>query len=145
MRDTRLRWLALPVSSGRVSGYCVFRSVSRHQRGNFEVKKNDMRVAIPALAAASIALYACATPTTQLRQGLINAGLSPVQSDCMAERMVDKLSLTQLRRISSLRNFKDERLHEMSVDRFLHNVRSLQDAEILTVTTRAALGCAISG
>jgi hypothetical protein len=94
---------------------------------------------------AALALTACASPEARLRTGLIDAGLSRGQSACMAERMVDKLSLTQLRRISALGNFRGDKIAEMSVDRFLRNIRALQDPEILTVTTRAALGCAISG
>lgn len=89
------------------------------------------------------ALSACATPETRLRTGLMNAGLGANQSACMADRMVDKLSLIQLRRIASLKNFGKERIRDMTVDRFLHNIRSLEDTEILTVTTRAALSCAI--
>ena len=97
-----------------------------------------------ALILPLVALPGCATPETRLRVGLMNAGLGQNQSACMAERMVDKLSLLQLRRIASLRNFGKERIGDMSVDRFLHNIRSLEDAEILTVTTRAALSCVIS-
>lgn len=87
----------------------------------------------------------CATPEARLRTGLIDAGLSRQQSACMAERMVDKLSLVQLRRLSALGNFRDEKIADMTVERFLRNVRALKDPEILSVTTRAALGCAISG
>ena len=97
-----------------------------------------------ALILPLLALSACATPETRLRTGLMNAGLSAGQSGCMADRMVDKLSLLQLRRIASLKNFQKERIGDMTVERFLHNMRSLEDAEILTVTTRAALSCAIS-
>lgn len=96
-------------------------------------------------AAALIAVAGCATPQTQLQRGLINAGLPKTQSACMADRMVDKLSLLQLRRLSSLGNFEDEKLRDMSVSRFMRNIRALKDPEILTITTRAALGCAISG
>lgn len=92
-----------------------------------------------------LALTACATPETRLRTGLMDAGLGPRQSACMAERMVDKLSLIQLRRIASLKNFAKDDIRDMSIDRFLHNIRSLKDPEILAITTRAALGCAISG
>lgn len=98
-----------------------------------------------ATAAALIALAGCATPQTRLERGLIKAGLSKTQSSCMADRMVDKLSLIQLRRLSSLGNFENEKLRDMSVSRFMRNIRSLKDPEILTVTTRAAIGCAISG
>jgi hypothetical protein len=98
-----------------------------------------------AIATALIALAGCATPQTRLERGLINAGLSKNQSSCMADRMVDKLSLVQLRRLSSLGNFEDEKLRDMSISRFMRNIRALKDPEIVTVTTRAALGCAISG
>lgn len=98
-----------------------------------------------AAAVALIALAGCATPQTRLERGLRNAGLSKNQSSCMAERMADKLSLTQLRRISALGNFEDEKLQDMSASRFMRNIRALKDTEILTVTTRAAIGCAISG
>ena len=49
------------------------------------------------LLAASLMLGGCATPETRLRTGLNNAGLSKAMSACMAERMVDRLSLLQLR------------------------------------------------
>lgn len=97
------------------------------------------------ILAPLLALSACASPETRLRTGLINAGLSKTQSSCMAQRMIDKLSLLQLRRLSSLSNFGDEKLANMSLNRFMHNIRSLNDPEILAITTRAALGCAISG
>jgi hypothetical protein len=98
-----------------------------------------------ATVAALIALAGCATPQARLERGLINAGLSKTQSACMADRMVDKLSLLQLRRLSSLSNFEDEKLSDMTLSRFMRNIRALKDPEILAITTRAAIGCAISG
>lgn len=97
------------------------------------------------ITALTLITSACATPQTRLQRGLVSAGLPAKQSACMAERMVDKLSLLQLRRISSLTNFKDESIRQMNVDRFMFNIRSLKDPEIVSVTARAALGCAISG
>ncbi len=89
-------------------------------------------------------LQACASPETRLRTGLVEAGLSKRQSTCMAERMVDKLSLPQLIRLSSLSKVKDADKRDLSFGQFLHNVRALRDPEIISVTTRAALGCAIA-
>jgi len=96
-------------------------------------------------AAALIAVSSCATPQTRLQRGLINAGLPKTQSACMADRMVNKLSLLQLRRLISIGNFENEKLRDMSVSRFMRNIRALKDPEIVSITTRAALGCAISG
>ncbi len=90
-----------------------------------------------------IALAACATPETRLRAGLIDAGLSRNQSSCMAQRMTDKLSIPQLIRLSSLSKVKGQDVRDMSTKEFLHNVRALRDPEIVSVTTRAFLGCAI--
>jgi hypothetical protein len=102
-----------------------------------------MRLAVLPLALVALALSACATPETRLRTGLYNAGLSKAMSACMAERMVDRLSLVQLRRLSSLGTLKDKRIGDLTFDQFLHRVRALRDPEILTVTTSSAALCAL--
>ena len=100
------------------------------------------RVMVPLLA-LPLVLSACATPETRLRNGLQNAGLSKAMSTCMAGRMVDRLSLVQLRRLSALGSLKEKRLGDLSFDQFLHKVRALTDPEILTVTTSSAALCAL--
>jgi hypothetical protein len=95
------------------------------------------------LAALPIALMAgCATPETRLRNGLVEAGLSKGIATCMAERMVDRLSLLQLRRLSALGSLDDKPLRELSLDQLLRKVRALKDPEILGVTTSSAAICA---
>lgn len=90
---------------------------------------------------ALLCLAACAVPEARLRAGLVNAGLSRPMAACMAERMVDRLSLLQLRRIGDLPYARDER----SVAGFLHRVRALRDPEIWTVSSTAAAVCAVRG
>jgi hypothetical protein len=92
-----------------------------------------------------LALSACASPETKLRAGLIEAGLSKKQSGCMARDMAGKLSLGQMLRMSSLGKLKGGGAKDMSLKQFLHTVRSLEDPEIITVTSKAALGCALFG
>ena len=92
-----------------------------------------------------LAVAACATPQTQLQRGLADAGLSERQAVCMAKQMDDKLSLGQLLKIRSLKNVQKDRLADTSMNRFLRNVRALNDPEIVSVTAKAALSCAISG
>lgn len=94
-----------------------------------------MRVPILAIA---LLLAGCATPEARLRNGLVEAGLSPTLSTCMAERMVDRLSLAQLRRLGDLQRAGRAR----NVDELLHRIRSLGDPEILTVTSSSAALCA---
>jgi hypothetical protein len=91
-----------------------------------------------------LSLAGCATlsPESRVRQGLIDAGLSPKMATCMAERMVARLSLDQLRQLKSLTSLRKTDKGGMSIDRFLHKVRALQDPEIFVVTSKAALHCA---
>ena len=92
-----------------------------------------------------LALAACATPETRVRTGLMNAGLSKPVAACMAGRMVDKLSLLQLRRLQSLSTVSDVDYRNITVSQFMHKVRALKDPEILSVTSKAALACALEG
>jgi len=62
----------------------------------------------------------------------------------MAEKMVDRLDIVQLRRLQSLASLRKSHMGEMTVDRFLYKVRALEDPEIFSVTSKAALICAIN-
>ena len=95
------------------------------------------RFALP--LAALVTLSACAIPEARLRHGLENAGLSHAMAACMAERMADRLSLIQLRRIGDLPYASSS----VSVSEFLHRIRALGDAQILGVSTSAAALCAV--
>jgi hypothetical protein len=81
----------------------------------------------------------CAVPEARLRAGLVNAGLPRPLAACMAERMADRLSLIQLRRIGDL----PRATSSLSVQQFLHRVRSLGDAQILAVSSSSAALCAV--
>lgn len=98
----------------------------------------DARRVIPLIAALT-ALSACAVPEAKLRTGLTNAGLPKPLAACMAERMVDRLSLAQLMRIADLPKAREAE----SLDRFLRRVRALGDPEILAVATSSGGLCAI--
>jgi hypothetical protein len=88
---------------------------------------------------------ACASPQSRLTTGLQEAGLSSKQSRCMADDMSGKLSIGQLIKLSSLSKAKERDPVRTSVKQFLHDVRALGDTEIIAITTRAALGCALMG
>jgi len=102
-----------------------------------------------ALVAAplALALGACATvsPEAKVRANLMDAGLSPRMAGCMAERMVDRLSISQLRRLKSFASVRKVDYRDATIDELLHKLRALDDPEIFSVTSRAALSCAIAG
>lgn len=93
--------------------------------------------------ATMLALSACATPETRVRSALLDAGLPKPIASCMADRMVDRLSLLQLKRLSDLKKLRNKDMRKLSVDEFLKRTRSLQDPEILGVVTSSGLICAI--
>ncbi len=99
-----------------------------------------------ALALPALALSACATvsPEAKVRASLMDAGLSPRMAGCMAERMVDRLSIGQLKSLKSLSSLPGADYREMTVDRLLYKLRALEDPEVFSVTSRAALACAIA-
>ncbi len=100
-----------------------------------------MRIAL--VATAALSLSACATPETRVRTALIDAGLSKPIASCMADRMVDRLSLIQLNRLSGLKKLRGQDMRKVTVDEFLKRTRSLQDPEILGVVTSSGLICAV--
>ena len=101
-------------------------------------------IALPILSA--LALSACATvsPEARVRSKLIEAGLRPPVAACMAERMVDRLSLMQLKRLQSLGGLSRHDPRGMSIDEFAYRLRALDDPEIVAVVLRAGIGFSIA-
>lgn len=97
------------------------------------------------LCLAASLLASCATPETRVRTALTNAGVSPRVAECMADRMVDRLSLGQLRRLSSLGQLKETRVGNLTLTEFLRKTRALQDTEILGVVSSSGLICWVGG
>lgn len=91
------------------------------------------------LAQPLLMLGGCSTPEQMTRAGLVDAGIPKPVSGCMAHRMVERLSLLQLRRLSALGKAE----HSKSLDQFLYRVRSLNDSKIVGVTTSSAALCAL--
>ncbi|MFM6852996.1 MAG: hypothetical protein ACKOUM_02825 [Sphingopyxis sp.] len=98
-----------------------------------------------AAAPLIFALSACATPEQRVRSGLMQVGLSPALSACMADRMVDRLSLLQLRRIGRLGDLRGENVRRLTIEQYLNRARALGDAEIWGVVSTSAALCAIGG
>lgn len=92
---------------------------------------------------ALLTLSACATPETRVRTALMNAGLSKPIAACMADRMVDRLSLIQLNKLNGLKKLRGQDMRKVTVEEFLRRTRALQDPEILGVTTSSGLICAV--
>ena len=101
------------------------------------------RLVLPVFMATLLA--GCATPETRIRTALVDAGLSKPVAGCMADRMVDRLSLVQLNKLRGLGKFQDKKVKKLSIEEFVKRTKALQDPEILGVVTSSGVICAVGG
>ena len=100
-----------------------------------------------ALILPFFALAACAQPFEgRVATRLAEAGLPRPMADCMASRWVDRLSIIQLQKISSLsEDLKRERREDrLTVVTFLDRVRQVDDPEIYKVVSSSTVACAFA-
>jgi hypothetical protein len=87
---------------------------------------------------ALVALAACSPSKLaygRVKTALIDAGLSEANSACMAQRMTDRLTISQLQKLQKL---KGER---RTLGDYVAAVRRVGDAEALSVTASSAALC----
>jgi hypothetical protein len=96
-----------------------------------------------ALVASSLLLAACVETIAEsrVREALLEAGLSERNADCMAARMVDRLTITQLRKLEALKD-EDGEAAPVGLQDYLERVRRVGDAEVIAVTASSAALCA---
>ena len=103
-----------------------------------------MRVAA-ALAVLALATGGCVEKIAEsrVRSALVDAGLSDRNADCMAGRMVDRLTIAQLRKLESLKARAGEREKPVTIGQYVERVRRVGDAEVVAVTASSAGLCAV--
>ncbi|MDC0887319.1 hypothetical protein OAS19_05975 [Altererythrobacter sp.] len=79
---------------------------------------------------------------SRVESALMKAGLSDRNAACMAERMVDRLTIAQLRKLEAMRGDKGEPAKPRTLRQFVQRVRKVGDAEVVAVTTTSAGLCA---
>ena len=98
-----------------------------------------------ALALVLLACGGCAETIAEsrVRSALVEAGLSDRNADCMAARMVDRLTIAQLRKLEALEARDGEREKPVTIAEYLERVRRVGDAEVVAVTASSAGLCAV--
>lgn len=79
---------------------------------------------------------------TRVQNALTQAGVSPRMAECMTPKMVDRLSLAQLRKLERLRAEEDEYAVPLSGREALARLERVDDPEALEVLVRAGGSCA---
>lgn len=96
-----------------------------------------MRRPVLLALAAALAASGCVSKLAygRVKSALTDAGLSDANAACMAERMTDKLTILQLRKLQALQGEK------RSLSDYVAAVRKVGDPEVLAVTATAAAVC----
>lgn len=79
---------------------------------------------------------------SRVESALLKAGLSEPNADCMAERMVDRLTIPQLRKLEALRGKPGEPIRPRTLRQFVERVRAVGDSEVVAVAASSAALCA---
>ncbi len=96
------------------------------------------RSAGTALALAALLAGGCVERVAEgrVRSALVDAGLPQDISICMARRMVDRLTIAQLRKLRALQGPR------RTIPQYIEAVRQVGDREVLEVTASSAALCA---
>lgn len=78
----------------------------------------------------------------RVKTALLDAGVPPGDADCMSQRMVDRLTIEQLRKLEGLKARDGEAERPATLAEFVTRVRRVGDDEVVAVTASSAALCA---
>jgi hypothetical protein len=90
-----------------------------------------------------ITLAACTTPSQRITRNLAELGVPQRQAQCMGNRLGERLSIGQLRRLQELSGIRSERLQRMSIRQIADKLTDEKDPGLIAEFIRAGIGCAI--
>ena len=85
----------------------------------------------------------CATPAQRIAAKLGEYGVPPGQARCMGERLQDRLSTSQLKRLGELASLNKDRVGQMSINDIARQLSDARDSAVAIEVVRAGIGCAI--
>ena len=104
-----------------------------------------MRIVAPILLGA-LALSACASisPRERVHDELLRAGIKPRLANCLADRLSDRLSVSELRQLGRAAKLPRKDVGAMTIGELADRLRAVGDPHIVSVVTSAGIGCAIA-
>lgn len=101
------------------------------------------RLSRVALVTLPLMLAACATPSQRITRNLADLGVPPGQAQCMGNRLGERLSLSQLRRLQQLTGLPSQRFERMSIREIAGRLSDERDPGLVAEFLRAGVGCLI--
>jgi hypothetical protein len=79
----------------------------------------------------------------RVKTGLAGAGVAEKRAACMAARMVDRLSIMQLRKLQNMEAQDGDAAKPTGLGDYIKRVRRVGDDEVIAVTGSSAALCAV--
>lgn len=102
-------------------------------------------LALSIALAGLVAGCASVSPEAKVRDKLVAAGVKPPMANCMADKLVRKLDYSELRELARVAALPREHAGALSFDELTYRLQAINNPHIVSVVTRAGLGCAIAG
>lgn len=99
---------------------------------------------VPALVGVALVGACASSYESRITSRLTDVGLSRPIASCMAGRMVDRLSTSQLKTLARFGKGIDGDIRDMTIGEVTRRFAGIGDPEIIEVMTRAGLGCALA-
>ncbi len=96
----------------------------------------------PAVLSLLVMLAACATPADRIAGALSSYGVPDRQARCMGERLQDRLSIAQLKRLNDLAKLNRDRVGKISINALADQLNRDGDPKLVAQVVRAGLHCA---
>lgn len=114
-----------------------------HFPDNARRRMAGFRLGTLGLCALLLAGCAQTIAESRVRSALVDAGLDRGNADCMANRMVDRLTIAQLRKLEGLKPQGNEPAQPTTLEGYVERVARVGDAEVLAVTSSSAALCVV--
>jgi hypothetical protein len=99
-----------------------------------------MRLKLAALASLAL-LAGCATPAQRITAKLSDLGVPQRQAQCMGNKLGDRLSYGQLKRLNAITLINDRRFDRMQIDQIAQALDDPRDPGIVAEVLCAGVGC----
>jgi len=88
-------------------------------------------------------LAACTTPAQRITTELVKIGIPEPQARCVGDRLADRLSHDQMKRLATLAQLNKDKVGRMSLGDLARPLNQPGDRQLVSEVVRAGIGCAI--
>jgi hypothetical protein len=88
-----------------------------------------------------VVVAGCATPSQRISSKLVSYGVPEPQAVCVGDKLEDRLSISQLRRVGEIAKSSRNDAGRVTITQFAQALDKPGDEELVAEVLRAGLGC----